>query len=53
MRDEKITGNRAVLEFKDENGKWTEMDFVKEGGGWKLTLPPKANSVKKPETDKK
>jgi len=53
VRDEKITGNRAVLEFKDENGKWTEMDFVKEGGGWKLTLPPKANSVKKPETDKK
>lgn len=38
-RNEKITGGRAVLEFKDENGKWQEMDFVMENGGWKLTLP--------------
>ncbi|NOT46270.1 MAG: hypothetical protein HOP17_00775 [Acidobacteria bacterium] len=38
-RNEKITGDRAVLEFKDEKGEWSEMDFVKEDGGWKLTLP--------------
>ena len=48
VRNEKITGNRAVIEFKDENDKWTPMDFVKEGGGWKLTLPPASAKSKKP-----
>lgn len=38
-RNEKITGDRAILEFKDDKGEWQEMDFVKEDGGWKLTLP--------------
>lgn len=38
-RNEKITGDRAILEFKDDKGEWSEMDFVKEDGGWKLTLP--------------
>ena len=45
-RNEKITGGRAVLEFKDENGKWQEMDFVNENGGWKLTLPEKKDAGK-------
>ncbi len=38
-RNEKITGDRAQLEYLDERGKWKQMDFVKEGGAWKLTLP--------------
>lgn len=46
VRNEKITGNRAILEFKDDKGGWSEMDFVKEDGEWKLTLP-KAESPKK------
>jgi hypothetical protein len=39
VRNEKITGDRAILEYKDDKGEWKEMDFVKEGGEWKLTLP--------------
>src|SRR5262249_37339840 len=39
VRNEKITGNTAVLEYLDENGGWKWMDFVKEGDDWKLTLP--------------
>lgn len=42
-RNEKITGDRAMIEYKDEDGEWKEMDFIKEGGEWKLTLP-KADS---------
>lgn len=38
-RNEKITGNRAVLEYKNEKGEWREMDFEKENGEWKLTIP--------------
>ncbi len=38
-RNERITGDRALIEYKDEKGEWKEMDFVKEGGEWKLTLP--------------
>ena len=37
-RNEKITGDTAVLEYKDEKGEWKEMDFIKEGGEWKLTM---------------
>lgn len=39
VRNEKITGDRAILEYKDEKGEWKEMDFEKEGSEWKLTLP--------------
>jgi hypothetical protein len=38
-RNEKIDGDRATLEYPDDKGKWTTMDFVKEGNEWKLTLP--------------
>lgn len=38
-RNEKITGDKATVEYLDENGKWKTMDFVKEGSDWKLTLP--------------
>ena len=39
VRGEKITNDKATLEYLDENGKWKPMDFVKEDGGWKLTMP--------------
>ncbi|HKO97651.1 MAG TPA: hypothetical protein VJU86_11700 [Pyrinomonadaceae bacterium] len=38
-RNEKITGNRASLEYLDEKGKWSQMDFAKEGNDWKIDLP--------------
>ena len=38
-RNEKIKGDRASLEYLDENGKWKTMDFSKEGNDWKIDLP--------------
>jgi hypothetical protein len=38
-RNEKITGDKATLEYLDEKGSWGPMDFVKEDGSWKLTIP--------------
>ena len=39
VRNEKIIGNNATLEYLDERGKWSPMGFVKEGDDWKMTLP--------------
>jgi len=39
VRNEKITGNNATLEYLDEHGKWSSMGFVKEGADWKMTVP--------------
>jgi hypothetical protein len=38
-RNEKITGDRATLEYLNEKGNWVTMDFVKEGSDWKIGLP--------------
>ncbi|HEX8748840.1 MAG TPA: hypothetical protein VF717_16825 [Pyrinomonadaceae bacterium] len=38
-RDEKIDGDRASLEYLNERGTWSKMDFVKEGEDWKIGLP--------------
>ena len=38
-RNEKINGNRAALEYLNEDGKWVSMEFVKEGNDWKIGLP--------------
>jgi len=38
-RNEKIKGNRATLEYLDEEAKWTTMDFSKEGNDWKIDIP--------------
>jgi hypothetical protein len=47
-RSEKINGDKATLEYPDANGKWKKMDFVKEGGDWKLTFPkPDSTNTKK------
>ena len=39
VRNEKIAGDNATLEYLDEKGKWTLMGFVKEGDDWKMTIP--------------
>lgn len=38
VRNEKIKGEKATLEYLDKDGKWIPMDFVKEDGIWKLTI---------------
>jgi hypothetical protein len=38
-RNEKISGDHATIEYRDSDGNWTTMDFVKEDGKWKLSLP--------------
>jgi Domain of unknown function (DUF4878) len=37
-RSEKISGDKATVQFKDGNGKWLENDLVKEDGGWKVAI---------------
>jgi hypothetical protein len=50
-RNEKINGSRATLEYPDAQGKWKTMDFVKEDGDWKITIP-KADETS-PDENKK
>ncbi len=38
QRNEKITGEKATTEMKDDKGEWSPMTFVKEGGMWKVSL---------------
>jgi hypothetical protein len=38
-RNERISGDRASLEYLNERGKWVSMEFVKEGNDWKIDLP--------------
>lgn len=39
MRNEKIDGDKATMEIKEPKGdKWETMNFVKENGGWKISL---------------
>jgi hypothetical protein len=38
VRNEKINGDHASIEYLDENNEWQPMDFVKEGGVWKMGL---------------
>jgi predicted lipid-binding transport protein (Tim44 family) len=47
-RNQRINGDRAVLEFKDASGKWLPMDFVKEDGAWKMTLSRSGGKGAKP-----
>lgn len=51
-RNEKITGDRATIEYLDETGSWDVMDLVKEGAEWKLTLPDN-DSLETGSPDKK
>jgi len=38
-RNEKINGNRAALEYINERGTWSPMEFTLEGNDWKIDLP--------------
>lgn len=38
QRGEKITGDKATTEMKNDKGEWSPMPFVKEGGVWKISL---------------
>ena len=37
-RNEKITGDRATLEIKNNEGGWSTVPFVKEDGQWKVAV---------------
>jgi hypothetical protein len=37
-RKEKIDGDKATLEVKNEDGEWVVVPFVKENGEWKSNL---------------
>ena len=39
IRDVKVKGDTATAKFQDKNGEWKTIDFVKEDGIWKLTIP--------------
>jgi 3-oxoacyl-ACP reductase-like protein len=41
-RNEEIEGDTASLEYLNERGSWSRMDFVKEGNDWKIGLPKKS-----------
>lgn len=49
VRNEKITGDRATIEYLKKDGTWKVMDFEKEGNDWKLTLPKPDPSEKGPK----
>lgn len=38
VRNEKITGDKATVEIKDDKGKWLENDLVKEDNNWKVSI---------------
>lgn len=38
QHSEKIMGDKASVEMKDDKGEWSPMTFVKEGGVWKVSL---------------
>ncbi len=52
VRNEKITGETATLEYLDETGKWKVMDFIKEGSDWKMTIPDAKTSTNTKPTEK-
>lgn len=37
-RDEKIAGDKATLEVKNNEGGWNTVPFVKEDGQWKVAI---------------
>jgi len=49
-RNERIKGDRAVVEYLTETGGWKTMDFEKVDGKWLLALPKADNES--PETDR-
>ena len=55
-RNEKIDGDKATLEYREDGDDWDVMDFVKEDGVWKMTLPAADDKVtidNEPKANKK
>jgi hypothetical protein len=40
VRNEKINGDKASIEYLDETGAWQTMNFAKEGSEWKMSIGP-------------
>ena len=38
VRNEKINGDTATIEYLDAKGGWSKMGFVKVGSDWKLNI---------------
>jgi len=38
VRNEKIDGDHASIEYLDEKNNWQRMDFIREGGVWKMSM---------------
>ena len=38
VRNEKIDGDRSSIEYLDEKNTWQRMDFIREGGVWKMSM---------------
>lgn len=53
VRNEKINGDKATLEFLDDKGEWLPMEFVKEDGAWKLTFEPEMDEPDDKKAPKK
>jgi hypothetical protein len=52
VRNEKITGDTATIEYLRDKDDWGSMDFIKEGNDWKMTIPKggaKNGGPKQPE----
>jgi hypothetical protein len=52
VRNEKITGETAMIEYK-EDGSWRPMHFVREDGAWKMTIPKGDENKDKTDKDNK
>ena len=52
-RNEKIDGDTATIEYPDESGKWTTMQFEKVGNEWKMSIPKAAKPGQDEGDDKK
>jgi hypothetical protein len=52
IRNEKIDGDKATVEYKEE-GSWKTMHFVKEDGAWKMTIPKGDPDQDKDDKDNK
>lgn len=53
VRNEKIDGDHASIEYFDEEDKWQRMDFVREDGAWKMSLGgPGEDAPDNPVNDK-
>ena len=52
-RNEKINGDKATIEYLDEENEWQPMEFVKEDGIWKLTIEKPEKEVPENKKDPK